>query len=206
MLQPPPERPTLPSASIRMLLARTTAFPVVCWVWPIAQMMNPGRFSASVLATWKTSASGTPVTSVTLSGVRGFITTDRKSTRLNSSHSQISYAVFCLKKKKKENAIKLVQHLREYVRLSCSSEVVFQLYFPCFDVFFFFNDTATTEIYTLSLHDALPIWSEDSSPSISDSATTGCHAVWLLKSRSTAHTRSIGASMTAERVTRIIAL
>src|SRR5256885_6974840 len=26
------------------------------------------------------------------------------------------------------------------------------------DVFFFFNDTATTEIYTLSLHDALPIW------------------------------------------------
>src|SRR2546427_5744619 len=28
-------------------------------------------------------------------------TLDRKSTRLNSSHSQISYAVFCLKKKKK---------------------------------------------------------------------------------------------------------
>src|SRR2546430_5362406 len=29
---------------------------------------------------------------------------DRKSTRLNSSHSQISYAVFCLKKKKKSTA------------------------------------------------------------------------------------------------------
>src|ERR1039457_3066318 len=29
----------------------------------------------------------------------------------------------------------------------------------CF--FFFFNDTATTEIYTLSLHDALPIWKRD---------------------------------------------
>src|SRR2546427_5271750 len=29
---------------------------------------------------------------------------DRKSTRLNSSHSQISYAVFCLKKKKKTTA------------------------------------------------------------------------------------------------------
>src|SRR5689334_23879715 len=28
---------------------------------------------------------------------------DRKSTRLNSSHSSISYAVFCLKKKKKKN-------------------------------------------------------------------------------------------------------
>src|SRR5688572_32693431 len=31
---------------------------------------------------------------------------DRKSTRLNSSHSQISYAVFCLKKKKKKKKIK----------------------------------------------------------------------------------------------------
>src|SRR2546430_3725613 len=30
---------------------------------------------------------------------------DRKSTRLNSSHSQISYAVFCLKKKKKKHII-----------------------------------------------------------------------------------------------------
>src|SRR5256886_7347577 len=29
---------------------------------------------------------------------------DRKSTRLNSSHSQISYAVFCLKKKKTQHA------------------------------------------------------------------------------------------------------
>src|SRR2546427_8545755 len=32
-------------------------------------------------------------------------TLDRKSTRLNSSHSQISYAVFCLKKKKKKPAV-----------------------------------------------------------------------------------------------------
>src|SRR5688572_31999770 len=32
---------------------------------------------------------------------------DRKSTRLNSSHSQISYAVFCLKKKKKTKKNKL---------------------------------------------------------------------------------------------------
>src|SRR2546430_6888137 len=30
---------------------------------------------------------------------------DRKSTRLNSSHSQISYAVFCLKKKKKHKTL-----------------------------------------------------------------------------------------------------
>src|SRR2546430_9619397 len=40
---------------------------------------------------------------------------DRKSTRLNSSHSQISYAVFCLKKKK--NHIKYYAHL-DHVFLS----------------------------------------------------------------------------------------
>src|SRR2546430_9927213 len=36
----------------------------------------------------------------TLKQERASTTTDRKSTRLNSSHSQISYAVFCLNKKK----------------------------------------------------------------------------------------------------------
>src|SRR5256886_17307196 len=34
-------------------------------------------------------------------GLAGHAAGDRKSTRLNSSHSQISYAVFCLKKKRK---------------------------------------------------------------------------------------------------------
>ena len=34
----------------------------------------------------------------------------------------------------------------------------FLFFFLLFFVIFFFNDTATTEIYTLSLHDALPIW------------------------------------------------
>src|SRR2546427_2937546 len=36
-----------------------------------------------------------------VAGIEGGDDGDRKSTRLNSSHSQISYAVFCLKKKKK---------------------------------------------------------------------------------------------------------
>src|SRR2546422_7461768 len=39
--------------------------------------------------------------------------------------------------------------LSEYM-LTCSRSL-------CYRYFFFFNDTATTEIYTLSLHDALPI-------------------------------------------------
>src|SRR2546427_1806006 len=41
---------------------------------------------------------------------------DRKSTRLNSSHSQISYAVFCLKKKKKNKDQLNKQVKREAVR------------------------------------------------------------------------------------------
>src|SRR3712207_8406000 len=40
---------------------------------------------------------------------------------------------------------------------------------------FFFNDTATTEIYTLSLHDALPIWRTPSTadPQVPSSSTDG---------------------------------
>src|SRR5688572_6077151 len=168
--------------------------------------------------------------------------TDRKSTRLNSSHSQISYAVFCLKKKKIiSNAIHLFYihflffflffspfhfffiffffffsfflffhffffflfffcliTFLYFVLLSLqisslnmtaftvtdvlsSNVILFTLIFylyvfffvffffffllvSCFSstsFFFFFNDTATTEIYTLSLHDALPIYAEN---------------------------------------------
>src|SRR2546421_8341463 len=42
---------------------------------------------------------------------------DRKSTRLNSSHDQISYAVFCLKKKKKKN-LKIYTTMNERVKAS----------------------------------------------------------------------------------------
>src|SRR6266496_1339584 len=99
-------------------------------------------------------------------------TPDRKSTRLNSSHVEISYAVFCLKKK---HGLKLLvvtivlnvteptpdasTGLREVARpLNCSVIMRRPLATLALKVaIFFFNDTATTEIYTLSLHDALPI-------------------------------------------------
>src|SRR5688572_32066748 len=42
---------------------------------------------------------------------------DRKSTRLNSSHSQISYAVFCLKKKKKKKQIQKTLKIRKYINI-----------------------------------------------------------------------------------------
>src|SRR3989454_5957561 len=42
---------------------------------------------------------------------------DRKSTRLNSSHLVISYAVFCLKKKKKKTKIILVTQIKQRTRM-----------------------------------------------------------------------------------------
>src|SRR2546430_6813439 len=48
---------------------------------------------------------------------------DRKSTRLNSSHSQISYAVFCLKKKKKKRT--------KSSTLITYFSVFLSTYFPC---------------------------------------------------------------------------
>src|SRR2546422_251486 len=80
---------------------------------------------------------------------------DRKSTRLNSSHGYISYAVFCLKKKKKQ----ILDPPTQYAHTDSSTIVYFFIRVARLTIiiFFFFNDTATTEIYTLSLHDALPI-------------------------------------------------
>src|SRR3989337_2279207 len=99
------------------------------------------------------------------------VSLDRKSTRLNSSHGSISYAVFCLKKKNKRmkstdvtawtagaclhpGLCGIWRGLRPRASAR-SGGVPLAVSDPAF--LFFFNDTATTEIYTLSLHDALPI-------------------------------------------------
>src|SRR3970040_435474 len=96
---------------------------------------------------------------------------DRKSTRLNSSHITISYAVFCLKKNERgaRNTWRggveggstvgggraCTQKMRRALILQPHDAVT--RYLKLLSWIFFFNDTATTEIYTLSLHDALPI-------------------------------------------------
>ena len=74
MLVPPPLLPTLPRASCSKQEARTTALPVVCWVWPMHHTMVLGRFSDMILATLKVVASSTPQASCTLSGVHLAIT------------------------------------------------------------------------------------------------------------------------------------
>src|SRR5947209_10149764 len=49
---------------------------------------------------------------------------DRKSTRLNSSHANISYAVFCLKKKKKKKTTKLALKTQKKIKLNNVQEYI----------------------------------------------------------------------------------
>src|ERR1022692_3469578 len=84
---------------------------------------------------------------------------DRKSTRLNSSHLVISYAVFCLKKK--NSGAFFPGRPRDRCQRRRGSSLVgrrARLLKAGVRFFFFLNDPATPEIFTLSLRDALPIW------------------------------------------------
>src|SRR3954462_9948298 len=96
---------------------------------------------------------------------------DRKSTRLNSSHTIISYAVFCLKKKMGPKGAPVAMPAVEAASLGCIEPARGQRALlrrpegflggwlagapPC--LYFFFNKTPPTEISTLPLPAALPI-------------------------------------------------
>src|SRR3989338_7059335 len=111
-------------------------------------------------------------------------TSDRKSTRLNSSHSSISYAVFfflMIRRPPRSTLFPYTTLFRSPIAPTAKARVItirnnhrtddlnaldfrseehtseLQSQFHLVCRLFFFNDTATTEIYTLSLHDALPI-------------------------------------------------
>src|SRR5256885_13149537 len=56
-------------------------------------------------------------------------------------------------------------------------------------IFFFFNDTATTEIYTLSLHDALPIWSACCAPASCTATSPNSTSCWHKTARSSSTCR-----------------
>src|SRR3954463_11298408 len=94
---------------------------------------------------------------------------DRKSTRLNSSHTIISYAVFCLKKKKtsphRSSRERTSRETRTGTRgrraphpgavRAHAAEDPLLAFPPCFPAFlFFFKDPATPEIPPLPLHAA----------------------------------------------------
>src|SRR5690242_19945510 len=122
---------------------------------------------------------------------------DRKSTRLNSSHMSISYAVFCLNKKKTcrgnqpeqrlftgaGTGLDNVEDLPGFVSMQLIDQATVNVQAVMVAALvtaqrsenaigllhenrvgtrrhtkpFFFNHAATSQIYTLSLHDALPI-------------------------------------------------
>src|SRR6266436_5897795 len=82
---------------------------------------------------------------------------DRKSTRLNSSHGYISYAVFCLKKKTNKKAVNYGRRTRLRSPHRSSQARHRELVLRRVLLLFFFKDAGTPEIYPLSLHDALPI-------------------------------------------------
>src|SRR2546430_5928117 len=89
---------------------RSTLFPYT----PLFRSLGrPSRLPAPAVSASLDSAAGRPAPAAARRAGRrrgG----DRKSTRLNSSHSQISYAVFCLKKKKKEaNSAAAAKQLHE---------------------------------------------------------------------------------------------
>src|SRR2546427_9502913 len=70
---------------------RSTLFPYTTLFRSGLDLADTARLSTASALAWLQAAPAREVDA------------DRKSTRLNSSHSQISYAVFCLKKKKRSN-------------------------------------------------------------------------------------------------------
>src|ERR1022692_4241814 len=150
------------------------------------------RFPSEIPKAVKHTRPGSPHCSVVPSSHAEFRWHDRKSTRLNSSHLVISYAVFCLKKKKNKTKNMLVLSTKIVCgdcTVDCPSHSpcttparIYELRIAFLPLrllffFFFFNDTATTEIYTLSLHDALPIcmiaWKIGPAPVTPEEFTSG---------------------------------
>src|SRR3712207_8049913 len=79
---------------------RSTLFP---YTTLFRSARNPDRVTirpGAVLDRLDAQARGEPYVPLSVGATRLVVAGDRKSTRLNSSHANISYAVFCLKKKK----------------------------------------------------------------------------------------------------------
>src|SRR3989449_3309668 len=96
MIRRPPRSTLFPYTTLfRSRLLGTVGEPInpEAWIW---YHKNIGGERCPIVDTWWQTETG----GIMITPLPG-ITTDRKSTRLNSSHGYISYAVFCLKKKKK---------------------------------------------------------------------------------------------------------
>src|SRR5690606_40455833 len=100
----------IPRPPISTLFPYTTLFRSIDVCVPIGEGQRLGIFSTagqgkSSLMGMLSQFSNADVNVIAMIGERGREVLDRKSTRLNSSHVKISYAVFCLKKKNRLRGI-----------------------------------------------------------------------------------------------------
>src|SRR2546422_8051017 len=87
------------------------ALPILAWS---TSSPRCGGFATTAIGSPSTTTASEYHTDDPLRGADEQRLLDRKSTRLNSSHGYISYAVFCLKKKTSRNKIRL--HIVEFIR------------------------------------------------------------------------------------------
>src|SRR2546429_834837 len=92
MIRRPPRSTLFPYTTLFRSVARLAPDPSAVPVFPTYDLIRQARTIALVAE-----KSSVPVPRI-------YWSEDRKSTRLNSSHGYISYAVFCLKKKKRQYA------------------------------------------------------------------------------------------------------
>src|SRR5688572_32380002 len=96
MIRRPPRSTLFPYTTLFRSSEKAKAFELSHEKENVASMYGSSKFGRGCLLARRLVEFGVPFVEVDMGGWE-----DRKSTRLNSSHSQISYAVFCLKKKKK---------------------------------------------------------------------------------------------------------
>src|SRR5256885_1940623 len=105
-------------------------------------------------------AQGEVAGSSALSQVRGCFDLhqqDRSEEHTSELQSPCNLVCRLLLEKKKKRRVATSTSTRKQFYTAFSLSFIVLLIYPIVSFFFFFNDTATTEIYTLSLHDALPI-------------------------------------------------
>src|SRR2546430_3746573 len=98
MTRPPPTSPLFPNPPLSLFIPADFAGPATNYV-PESLLNSPPTNATHFLLVLDPNNLITESTKA--NNTASLTNTDRKSTRLNSSHSQISYAVFCLKKKNK---------------------------------------------------------------------------------------------------------
>src|SRR2546421_8951104 len=92
---------------------RSTLFPYTTLFRSLFIAFLPAAIVGLLTHHWITAHLFRPAVVIVALIVGGLAILDRKSTRLNSSHDQISYAVFCLKKKKTNREQPIIRRRRQ---------------------------------------------------------------------------------------------